>query len=183
MESKHEIKQASWPNNFTFPRQIQNDPCPSICNLSSLCHELGRNHKMKEHIQIIQGGWSHSQSPMAWQAHQLGIFRPFGIWQWPYKLPLRLMDVQQLESVAMFHVPISNTLNFPIPKFPLISCIPKLHNFFWSCSPSPQCSWREVPLEWSYDYPSRTWDFWWDFLWNLRGSNITISTSQAGAPK
>lgn len=115
--------------------------------------------------------------PINWESSVLGT------WLWPYKLPLRLVDFQQLESVAMFHVPISNTLNFPIPKFPLISASRKPTTFFWSCSPSPQCSWREVPLEWSYDYPSRTWDFWWDFLWNLRGSNITISTSQAGAPK
>ena len=146
MESKHEVKQESWPNNFTFPKQIHNDPCSSIYNLLSLCYELGRNPRMSAPTPKVQ----RPDRPINWES---SVLLALGCGQ--VKLPLRLMDVQQLESVAMsWKRPNINFdhLNFPIPKIPLISCIPKTNTSFFGPAVQARsvvgekCHWSEAMI-------------------------------------
>ena len=171
MESKKEIKQASWPNNFTFLDKFK----MIHVHQSITCYHFAMSWAETPRWRItfrsskVVGPTPKVQRPdrpINWESSVLLAFgsgpTSFHFDSWTSK------NLNLLLWVERGHISISNFghLKFSHPTIPLISASRKQKQLFWSCSPSPQCSWREVPLEWSYDYPSRTWDFWWDFLWN-----------------
>ncbi len=163
-----EVKQASWPNNFTFLNKFnmlhvhQSITCYHFA--IALLRVGQKPQDARTHSDHLK--WSNSKSPKAWQPHQLGIFRPWHLAgcgptslhfdSWTCNVWKCLLWV---EGGHIFWCLDFEHLNFPIPKTPEISASFGLKpTSFLSCSPNPQCSWRELPLEWSYDYPSRTWD-------------------------